>query len=321
MEVIHLKIIQQLIKIFCRYRDITLIMFTIIPTVCILLIINSIYAQFATQAVIVTLNTLAEKQYNATMSFEENLTNQLTLLSISKAFQNFDIDEMNKNISYLTFSTPAFKQIYVFNIKGEIVSGFAYRPKQLIEAKAFQQALGGTLGISTPYRFNDDTYVDVCLPIYKDKVVVGVIYSIMSFEQVNDLMKSLNSNECIESYIVNKDGVFLTDSKHISYAAWNQTVNLDKIITAIDYSKVKPYKNYLNVNVFGTYRNLPGLNWTLIVEYEAPFAQRLGKIMLKTATLTLLLQILLLTLYFKLGNYLADLHPEYCKIEKYPFQR
>lgn len=76
-------------------------------------------------------------------------------------------------------------------------------------------------------------------------------------------------DESTEAYIVNKDGVFITESRFDPDAVGKTKIDLKKIKLNIDYSKDVTYKDYRGVDVYGTYFDIPSNNWTMIFERDA----------------------------------------------------
>lgn len=122
----------------------------------------------------------------------------------------------------------------------------------------------------------------------RDGVVVGVVAIRVDEKTLNDLMLSLHLGKTGETYLVNKDGYMITESR---FAAHLKEMGLVKKRCALELKLVNPetgeltsgvqqciagnsgfdakgYKDYSGLTVLGVWRWLPEFNWGVIAEID-----------------------------------------------------
>ncbi|MCF6155211.1 MAG: PAS domain S-box protein [Candidatus Brocadia sp.] len=122
----------------------------------------------------------------------------------------------------------------------------------------------------------------------RDGVVVGVVSLRIDTNTLNDLMLSLHLGKTGETYLVNKDGYMITESR---FAAHLREMGLVKKRCALELKLVNPetgeltsgvqqciagnsgfdakgYKDYSGLTVLGVWRWLPEYNWGVVAEID-----------------------------------------------------
>ncbi|KKO21167.1 MAG: hypothetical protein BROFUL_00102, partial [Candidatus Brocadia fulgida] len=122
----------------------------------------------------------------------------------------------------------------------------------------------------------------------RDGVVIGVVAIRVDANVLNDLMLSLNLGKTGETYLVNKDGYMITESR---FATHLKEMGLVKKRCALELKLVTPetgdltngvkqciagnngfdakgYKDYSGLTVLGVWRWLPEFNWGIIAEID-----------------------------------------------------
>lgn len=122
----------------------------------------------------------------------------------------------------------------------------------------------------------------------RDGVVIGVVAIRVDVKTLNDLMLSLKLGKTGETYLVNKDGYMITESRFLAHL---KEMGLVKKRCALELKMVTPetgkltygvsqcvagnngfdakgYKDYGGLTVLGVWRWLPEFNWGVIAEID-----------------------------------------------------
>jgi len=122
----------------------------------------------------------------------------------------------------------------------------------------------------------------------RDGAVIGVIALRIDVDTLNGLMLSLRLGKTGETYLVNKDGYMITESrlsahlkdkrlvkkrsalelKLVNPETGEMTDGVKQCITANNGFNAKGYKDYRGRLVLGVWRWLPELNWGVIAEID-----------------------------------------------------
>src|SRR3990167_463947 len=122
----------------------------------------------------------------------------------------------------------------------------------------------------------------------RDGVVIGVIALRIDTDTLNDLMLSLRLGKTGETYLVNKDGYMITESrlathlkdkglvkkrsalelKLVNPETGELTDGVKQCITANNGFDAKGYKDYRGQIVLGVWRWLPEFNWGIMAEID-----------------------------------------------------
>lgn len=122
----------------------------------------------------------------------------------------------------------------------------------------------------------------------RDGVVVGVVAIRVDVQTLNDLMLSLKLGKTGETYLVNKDGYMITESRFVAHLremglvkkrcalelklvnpeTGELTYGVRQCIAGINGFDAKGYKDYSGLTVLGVWRWLPEFNWGVIAEID-----------------------------------------------------
>ena len=195
---------------------------------------------------------------------------EIKLYSLSDSLTNMDQTKVAKEMNFIMASRQRYDNILVLNKNKEIVYGYIDESDKFRESEEVNKVFETkAMGVKTVLGDNDYT-VDMYNPIIDaNKNIMGLIWMRTNLKELNDIMKQNRLNEYSEAYIVNDEGMFLTESRYIPGAVGKQKVDIDRVKLNIDYSRYTPYKNYRNKDVYGSYFTIDkDLGWTLIVEVD-----------------------------------------------------
>ena len=122
----------------------------------------------------------------------------------------------------------------------------------------------------------------------RDGVVIGVVALRIDVSTLNELMLSLKLGKTGETYLVNKDGYMITESrfaahlkemglvkkrcalelKLISRETGELTSGVKACVSGNNGFNAKGYKDYSGITVLGVWRWLPEFNWGVIAEID-----------------------------------------------------
>ncbi|MBI5677067.1 MAG: HAMP domain-containing protein, partial [Planctomycetes bacterium] len=122
----------------------------------------------------------------------------------------------------------------------------------------------------------------------RDGVVIGVVALRIDVSTLNELMLSLKLGKTGETYLVNKDGYMITESrfavhlkemglvkkrctlelKLISRETGELTTGVKQCVAGNNGFDAKGYKDYSGITVLGVWRWLPEFNWGVMAEID-----------------------------------------------------
>jgi|GEM_PF-2048679 len=281
------------IKKNCKIlRYILLLVISIIPTLFTSASFYRINMNTSIEGVAKTLEILGRRQLVSVIDWKNEFLYDLNALAQLSAFQNLNINELSKIIEYMKFNKPAYREIYVINSKNEILYGYAANKKEFLNSFVIKNALSGVEKMSEVTKVNNKLYIDIAVPIFSEDNSIGAICARIDLEYLNDLMKAIEKDDTIESFIVDKNGLFLTDSRYLPDAVGNLKIDLQRVKTSIDFSKTLPYKDYRGIDVYGCYFNVNDTGWTLIVQKDADSVKKQNQTIIDIGKYTSLFQLL-----------------------------
>ncbi len=207
-------------------------------------------------------------------------------------------------LEYLEFIKDAYgyKEIFITDITGLIriateewkvgtyVAGFKYF-HEAIKGKTFISEVRpsivpivnehGELELGVPTMF-------VSSPIRAKNMIMGVVCMRIDFMQISKLMRSIKLGESGETYLVNRNGVMLTESRFVSHL---KETGLVKKRAALEIKVIDPqtgeltksvkgclkskegfdgagYPDYRGIKVIGFWQWIPELEWGIISEID-----------------------------------------------------
>lgn len=178
------------------------------------------------------------------------------------------------------------QDIYVLSIEGRVMASTnsAMIGKDLSHEEFFQKGREG-LAVTENYSgWSGAGGLVGVAPIFNldETKAIGVIANFLSFSDLNKLMTGEFSRELgaiswskgrhktMETYLVNRDKLMITESLFIKDAVLNQVVNTLPVNACLSSSTEVSsfYNNYRKVRVAGASMCLPAIKWTLLVEVD-----------------------------------------------------
>ncbi|MEG0370912.1 MAG: cache domain-containing protein, partial [Clostridium sp.] len=194
---------------------------------------------------------------------------EINFISRLSGMKKLDRNDIVSILSYLISTKKMYNDVIVLDMKGTILYGYSQDIRGIYQSSNFEKSIA-TKSIEVMLKQEDKSYyVELYSPIVRDDGnVVGVIYIKIGLDEIADILRNKGQEDGIESYIVNKDGVMMTQSKNIPDAIGKVKMNLKKLRLNIDYSESNTYKDYSNNEVYGRYFDIKDTDWTLIVESD-----------------------------------------------------
>ncbi|ABO49190.1 diguanylate cyclase [Desulforamulus reducens MI-1] len=136
----------------------------------------------------------------------------------------------------------------------------------------FQQAISGTTFVSEVLvsRNTKRPVMMVATPVKQGDEIVGVLSGIVNISVITEITQHNSPGVLGESYLINDKGLMVSESRFTtSTEPLKLKVQNHPALTSREGEKGKGiYKNYLNRTVFGTYRWLPEMRLSLVVEKD-----------------------------------------------------
>ena len=196
-----------------------------------------------------------------------------------------------------------FKGVLVSNDKGIVTIATADEgvATDISEADYFKQAIQGNTFVSSiiPSEIplvNELGEKEIGVPTMfvstplkdRDGIIIGVVSLRIDVNALNELMLSLKLGKTGETYLVNKDGVMITESRFVTHlkemglvkkrcALELKLINREKgeltkgvqqCVAGNNGFDAKGYKDYSGITVLGVWRWLPEFNWGVIAEID-----------------------------------------------------
>ncbi|MFT9848226.1 sensor domain-containing diguanylate cyclase [Aneurinibacillus sp. REN35] len=212
--------------------------------------------------------------------FEKRVQTIQYFASLPSAKQH-NIEALQKNMQIFSESQNEFTAL-VFVDKNGItrIDTNASTGVDLSDREYFKQAQQGHSYITDVFigRVSGKPIIIVSSPVMNERhEFLGVIFGSVELTTVNNLMKQLHFGKTGETYLIDKHGLMLTESRHSPPHTVKETGFESNII--IDRTSVfkhvmanapltESYKNYRGVEVFGTYRWVKNHEWAIIGEIE-----------------------------------------------------
>ncbi|PAB60939.1 cache domain-containing protein [Anaeromicrobium sediminis] len=217
-----------------------------------------------------TLYTIGKDQENRILEFYDNVLYNLNLIAQGYSISGMKCDNVNRIIEYINFKNrDIFIDIYVIDNDLNLIYGNNYAQENFEDNECIKRALDGELTFGQILKIKNTIYTDVAIPVYRDKKAIGAIYAKVDLTYLNDIMaNSKLIGEDAESFMLDNEGIFVTESRFIPNAVGKQSANIGKIKSSIDYSNKIPYKNYRDEEVYGIYFTIPYNELTLVLEHS-----------------------------------------------------
>ena len=105
--------------------------------------------------------------------------------------------------------------------------------------------------------------------------LIGLLFAMVKTDGIKDIVSQIDLGETGEAYLINQEGIFLTDSKFEPGYILSKRIHPDGVEGYLGGKEwVETYQDYRQREVLGAHRKIPGLNWFLIAEQDAQEAFR-----------------------------------------------
>lgn len=230
---------------------------------------------------------------------------EVKLYSFSSSFREMNLQGICQEMNFIKANKDIFNSFVIINEKKELIYGYIESFDEFINSSEVKDVFA-TKEIQLKESFkNDKYYLEFYVPIMNEErsELLGVFRVKMDLVEINNMLKRMASN--CEAYLVNEEGVFLTESKFKPAVVGKEKIDIDKLKLNIDYSRYTPYFDYRNKNVYGAYFPInDDLNWTLVIECdESPISNISKDNKQKISIVTLIQGALLIFLQLILKNF------------------
>lgn len=205
--------------------------------------------------------------------FAERKSNAL-LIAAGKEAHSDNLAEIQTYLADMAKNIPTIEDISIANNQGRVFIGSLAKLKGLdVSNRAYYKAaLEGKFVFSDVLisKNSGNPIVIAAAPVLDaaGKTYRVVIIAI-PLKELNRKLKLDNFGETGETYIVNKEGMFITESKFKPGAALKEKINTTAFKEGIlGKVGIGIYRGYYNSNVLGAYRQVPGFQWALIAEQD-----------------------------------------------------
>ncbi len=217
---------------------------------------------------------LGKEQKDSLKRFLNEIEEEIIFVSNINGIKTLNPSEVVRISSYLMSTKNRYKKLIVMNTKGNILYGYLEKPEAIYENSSFEKAIA-TKEISKEVENKGSEYViNIYCPIVNSNgESVGIIYLEIKMAEISDILKTSKTEEGMESYVVNKEGIMLTESRFAPDAVGKIKVNLKSLKISIDHLATTKYKDYRGEDVYGRYFDVGDLGWTLIVESNYSYSK------------------------------------------------
>lgn len=189
------------------------------------------------------------------IGFLENHRNKKEFITYLKSVQ--------ENYSY-------YEGIFVYDTKGIFIIGTDEKKENIASETFFISAKAGRDAIADIRELeNKPTMFVSCPVIDKHNNIIGVLIEQIKLNSIDKITQEIKVGETGESYLVNKEGYFLTSSKFEPNSVLKKKISTQGFKNCLKYGHgVEEYFDYRGKKVLGSYIKIPEREWCLMVEYD-----------------------------------------------------
>jgi len=191
----------------------------------------------------------------------------------------------------------SYDEIYILDKNGQMLITTEKMENIEVNRDYFREAINGRI-------FNTNIFLSpiahrptmvVSAPIRNSKEeIIGVLVERIKLDTINKLMRDIEIGKTGESYLVNKEGYFLTESKFEPGSTLKKKISTHGTQECKKgKSGVGEYIDYRDKKVLGAYFWIPKMEWSLLVEQDSSEAfqkiQYLKNIIFAIGLITILL--------------------------------
>lgn len=222
-----------------------------------------------------TLDYLIEAQQNAIANWSVNRKDFLIGLANNERIKSMEYEVVRRILENALIMDDNFRTIILVGTDGKIKIE-PFKPVNtgtyIGDRMYIQKALKGETYISEVLlnRNTKEPVLFIATPVRQNHQIVGVLIGAVKIEVIAKLVQQNSLGEHGESYLVNQQGLMLSQSKFLQEVTTLKLKALKQPFTEISRGKSGEgiYTNYRNKKVFAVYRNLSETNIGLVVEKE-----------------------------------------------------
>ncbi len=181
--------------------------------------------------------------------------------------------DVRKYLQLVKNKYESYDEIFILDKNGQMLVTTERMVTIEVNQDYFREALNGRT-------YNTDIYMSpiihrptmvVAAPIKNsENEVIGVLAERIKLDAINKIMRDIEIGKTGESYLVNKEGYFLTESKFESgYTLKKKISTKGTQECKKGKSGVGEYFDYRDKKVLGAYFFMPAMEWSLMVEQDS----------------------------------------------------
>jgi len=198
--------------------------------------------------------------------------NNVQLMTASDGVKTFDINSIAVYFQEMLKQCPDFDSIFLIGVDGEtIFQSNGQSGIDLSDRQYFQDAMQMQSSVSDVLlsRITNNRVFVVATPVLNGDKVTAVLAAGVKMEKMSDVMNRVVLGNTGETYLINREGFFITQTKNAKDRAM---VNKNESLAAKELLAGKQgqanYTNYRGKSVVGAFLPIEGTNWGLIAEQE-----------------------------------------------------
>ena len=187
--------------------------------------------------------------------------------------ESLGASDVRKYLQLVKNKYESYDEIFILDKNGQMLVTTESMETIEVNQDYFREALNGRT-------YNTDIYLSpiihrptmvVAAPIKNSEdEVIGVLAERIKLDAINRIMRDIEIGKTGESYLVNKEGYFLTESKFESgYTLKKKISTKGTQECKKGKSGVGEYFDYRDKKVLGAYFFMPEMEWSLMVEQDS----------------------------------------------------
>ena len=193
---------------------------------------------------------------------------------IKEVFEHPQIKHINLThyLKLVKENYGCYDELFILDMNGDFIAGTGKKEENESTQDYFINARDG-VPMTTDIRMSESVDKPTMLISYpiRDKYnkVVGVLVERIKLDLISEIMRKIKVGKTGESYLLNKEGYFLTASKFEPDCILKKKVSTEGYKNCIKYHQgVGEYLDYRGKHVLGSYLWMPERKWCLMVEQD-----------------------------------------------------
>ena len=225
--------------------------------------------------------SISELQVNAISEWLSARQMDMLILSKTDRLQSMQMDRISEVIEEFDDTWGIYEQIFITDTSGQVIYDTVGSNANVSDRAYFVQAMKGEVSISDPIvsRTTGNTIIVVAAPVMSDGEIKGVLGGVITTGYITDLFSQTQYGNTGETYLINKDGFFISDSRFtedlIAEGRIENGVEMELQVNSLaaqqvlqGISGVENYENYMGTQVIGAYAYIENPGWGLIIEQD-----------------------------------------------------